>query len=200
MDNHSFPAKILKDLGTGAASTIEFSHVALHRGDSYRAHFANTTTNDDNHRSAVGFTTANTTKWMHLIIEAAASAAAEIFLLEAPTIDAEAGTQDVVKNRNRNYPNASGVLSLETSPTAGSVTTYTEAQIAAANFSGGTEVDHAQLVIGSGPKPIGGFSRGDEEWVLKQNTKYIVYIKNAGASANVHEIHLDWYEQISKTT
>jgi len=200
MDNSSFPIKTLKDLASAALVLLAFSHHQVHKGNAYRAHFINTTANNDNHRSVIGFSTPNTNKTLHLIMEVSASSAAEMFLLEAPTVDNDAGTEDTSVNRSRGSSNISTILSLEGTPVAGDITTYTETQIAAANFSGGLELDHVQLVIGSGPKAVGGSTRGEQEWLLKQNTKYIIYIRNVGASINLHEIHLDWYERISILT
>jgi hypothetical protein len=74
------------------------------------------------------------------------------------------------------------------------VTTYTEAQLATATVSGGTELEHELLGGGSGPHALGGASRGEEEWILKPNTIYLVYVQNIGANANTHVISLNWYE------
>ena len=72
------------------------------------------------------------------------------------------------------------------------------AEIAAANFVAGTVLDHVQLVGGNVPKAIGGEGRGAQEWNLKKNTKYLLRMQNIGASINLHEIHLDWYEHAAK--
>ena len=107
-------------------------------------------------------------------------------------------TQLSVYNRNRNSGNTSVVLSLEATPVDNKVTSFTEAQIAGANYSAGTMLDHVILVGGEGPKALGGQARADQEWVLKSNTKYLLYLQNVGANINRHEIHLDWYEHTDK--
>ncbi len=177
---------------------ITHAHHHTHDGEHFTVHVNNTTANTDDHRTFIGFECPNTTKWFHFVIQVAASSAAEVFIVENVTIDDDEGTELVVLDRNRNTANTSTVLSLESTPTVGSVTWMLEAELAAANFSYVTELDHIQLAAGAGPEAIGGNARADEEWVLKQGLKYGIWIQNIGASLNLHEIHLDWYEHTSK--
>ena len=186
------------DGATNTLQTISYEHHEIHSGSSYAAHFDNTTTSDDDHRTAIGMVMSATAKWVHLVIEVTASSPAEFFVYEAPTIDNDAGTQATIYNRNRNSGNTSLVTDISASPTANKFETYTEAQIAAANFSGGTVIDHTILAGGEGPKAVGGSGRGSQEWILDQGAKYVFVMQNLGASANQHEIHLDWYEHTDK--
>jgi len=186
------------DASTHAFNVIDHAHHEVHGGSSFSIHIDNITANTDDHRTFIGFECPNTTKWFHFTIMIAASGAAEAFLVENVTIDDDEGTELVTLDRNRNTANTSTVLSLESTPTAGSVTWMLEAELAAANFSYVTILDHVQLVAGAGPKAIGGTARSDQEWILKQGLKYGVWIQNVGASVNLHEIHLDWYEHTNK--
>lgn len=186
------------DKATHATVTIELEHCMIHKGYAFNAHFDNTTANADDARSAIGFSTPNTTNWLHLIIGIAASSPAEFFLLRAPTIDLGAGTEKNIHNRNENSTNTSDALSLANPQVAEQVTTYTEAQLAAANLAGGTELGHKLLAGGEGPKAFGGVGRGSQEWVLKQGAKYLFIMQNVGANINIHEINLNWYELIDK--
>ena len=188
----------LADDATHALTTIEYEHHEIHGGRSFTAHFDNTTTNDNSHRSAIGFQVSNTTRWPHITVEVAASHPAQFSLIEAPTIDLAAGTEIVIYNRDRNSTNASTILDLANPQVAGKVTTYTEAQIAAATFSGGTTIAHLYLVGGGSPKAIGGVARGSQEWILDQGAKYVLLMQNVGANTNLHEIHIDWYEHINR--
>ena len=185
---------------TNSLMMIEYEHHEIHSGSSFSIFYENITTSDDDHRTAIGFQTPNTTKWLHMIIEIAASDPADFDLLEAPTITGGNGTEQTVYNRNRNSSTTSTVLNQAGSPVAGSVTTYTEAEIADATFSGGTSLSHTTLVGGSGPKAVGGSTRGSQEWILKQNTKYILLLQNVGAAVNTHTIAIDWYEHTNKTS
>ena len=191
-------ADVRIDPATHALSTIEFEHHKIHGGDSFAVFFSNITTNDDDHRSCIGFTVPNTAKWSHLVITISASAAAEFFLEEAPTIDNDDGTEQVVYNRNRNSANTSGMLSLETVPQAGEVTTFLEAEIAAATYTPGTVLEYVQLGGSTGPKALGGVSRGTEEWILDEGVKYLLRMQNIGGNINVHTINMNWYEHIAK--
>lgn len=186
------------DASTGAVMTVEYAHHEIHSGSSFAVGYSVTTGNNDDHRTSIGFTAPNTTKWMHLVATVSASHAAEFFLREAPTIDNDAGTQAVAYNRNRNSTKVSTVLSLEGTPTAGSVTTFTEAQLAGATFSGGTSLEYVLMQAGGGPKAVGGASRGSQEWILDQGVTYLLTVQNVGANANTHVIHLDWYEHTDK--
>jgi hypothetical protein len=185
------------DPSTHALMTIGHSHVEIHEGGSFTAHITNTTANSDDDRTLIGFYTPDTTKWLHIVFNVAVSAQAEIFLIEGPTIDLDEGTQIFAYNRNRNSSNTSGILSLETTPQAGKLTWMLEAEVAAANLTGGWQLEHRHLGAGKAAA-IGGDSRGTEEWMLKQNTLYVFYVQNEGANANRHHINLDWYEHTDK--
>ena len=186
------------DQSTHALTTITYAHHEIHSGGSYTTHFDNTTANTDDHRTAIGLQVAATTKWPHMIITISASSPAEFFIYEAPTINLAAGTEKTLFNRNRNTTNTSGVFNLANPQVAGSVTTYIEAQLAAASFSGGTVIEHVMLAGGGGPKAVGGLARGSEEWILDQGAKYLFVMQNIGANVNLHEIHLDFYEHTNK--
>ena len=191
--------QVRMDALTGALLAIAPAHKEIHDGDSFQAHYTLTTAATDDHRTGIGFQTAAGTqaKQMHLVIEVAASQPAEAFLLEAPTIDDDPGTNIVVLNRNRvGTPDTAVVVgSLEATPQLNEFTTLSEAQIAAATFSGGTELDYMLLAGGEGPRAFGGSSRGAQEWVLKAATKYVIYIQNIGANANIHALNANFYEK-----
>ncbi len=193
-DSSANNAKVRIDAATSSLQTVPYEHHEIHGGSSFTVYFDNTTANNDDDVSCIGFSTPNTTKWFHMIVEVSSSDPSELFIEEGVTIDDDAGTQATAYDRNRNTGNTSTILSLEGTPTAGQVTTFTEAQFNAANYSAGTILDRVQLIGGTGPRAVGGEARGQQEWVLKQNTKYLIRLQNVGANANVHEIHLDWYE------
>ena len=186
------------DASTHTLQFIDYEHHEIHSGSSFNVHYSNTTTNNDDHRTGIAFKTP-ATKEMHLVVTLSASSAAEVFLLEAPTIGtAAAGTRKVAYNRNRNSTTTSLCRDEEAGNIAGGVSTYTEAQLVTANVSAGTELEYAVLQAGGGPKPLGGTARGSQEWILKSDTLYLIYIKNIGAAANAHNIALDWYEHTPK--
>ena len=82
-----------------------------------------------------------------------------------------------------------------TVPALNKFTTLTEAQIAGdGTWNTGTILRTAPLSIGAGPKPAGGTSREDSEYVLKTETVYILLLTNTAANANDHLLQMDWYE------
>jgi len=181
------------DGDVGGLVTITTPHQAIHRGHSFKVHYTTTTASTDDHRTAVYLKTPVSGE-VHMVASFSVSTAGEFFICEGITIDANEGTSAAVLNRNRNSSTTSGVFDNATTPVVNKVMTWTEAQLAAGNFSCGTELEYEPLVAGSGPKPAGGVSRGTEEFILKKNTKYLFYTQNIGASANVHHVWLNWYE------
>ena len=181
------------DGDVGGLVTITTPHQAIHRGHSFKVHYTTTTASDDDHRTGVYLKTPVSGE-VHMVASFSVSSAGEFFICEGITIDANEGTPVAVLNRNRNSSVTSGVFDNATTPVVNKVMTWTEAQLAAGNFSCGTELEYEPLVAGSGPKPSGGVSRGTEEFILKKNTKYLFYTQNIGASANVHHVWLNWYE------
>ena len=187
-------AKVRIDPSTSSLQTIDYAHHEIHSGSSFTVHIQNTTANTDDHRTLIGFETPAGTKLAHLIVDASSSGAAEVFLYEGVTIDDDEGTELTIEDRNRSTDNTSTMTSFQNPAVAGFATWMLEAEVAAANFTTGTTLDHVTLVAGSGPKALGGEVRGTQEWVLAASTKYAVVVQNIGASVNLHRIHLDWYE------
>jgi len=188
------------DASTHNTKTITDAHSRIHDGVSFHVGYSVTTANSDDDVTAIMFQTPNTTKWAHLTATFTSSGAAEAIILEAPTLaDSGDGTDKAALNRDRNSATASTVQSLEDAPTVGSVTTMNETEWTAVGVSAGTELAHEFLAGSTGPKAVGGTERGTQEWILKQNTIYVFYLQNTGASANAHSISLDWHETTNLT-
>ena len=186
------------DVESGNETGIEMEHAKIHAGKSFSCHYTVTTASTDDHRTAIGFKTPSSEEHGHLVATVFSSHAAEVFILEAPTIDDDAGTALTILNRKRESAIASVMKSLMATPVVGGATSFDEAEIAAATFSGGTELEYIPLVAEAVPKPVGGVSRGVQEWELKPDTKYLFIVKNRGANANLHWIQLDWYEHVDR--
>lgn len=187
------------DLDTHAIYTVSYEHHELHAGSSFTTFYAVTTAATNSHRTGIYIKTP-VTEEVHMVVSFSCSTAGTATILEAPaTFDDNEGTHTLaILNRNRVSSATSLIRNNATSPAVGYVTTLTEAQIAAINLTGGTTLHTFPLVAGAGPRPDGGSSRGEQEWVLKKNTEYIFYITNTAASANNHLIMLDWYEHTYK--
>lgn len=179
-----------------AQNTIDFAHHEIHDGDSFSAYYTVTTAATDAHRSAIYLLTPASIPLLHMIIQFSASFAAIYSICEGVTIDLNEGTNGVaIYNRDRNSAKTSLARDNATAHTANKVTTFTEAEIAGANFTTGTIIRTVPVVAGAVPKPAGGSSRDAQEYILKKNTPYVFLLTNVGANANVHHILLDWYEQ-----
>ena len=186
------------DKMTNSLKAIDHELNKIHEGNAFVGHFDNTTANNDDDVSCIGFTTPSTSKWIHMFIQVTASQPAEFFLEEGVTITNGKGTEQTIYNRNRNSANTSAVISLAGTPAAGSITTYTEAQFNdTSGYSVGTIIDHVLLAGGEGPKAVGGTSRSNAGWILIPGTKYFFRLQNVGANVNIHEVHIGWHEHIS---
>ena len=162
------------DSSTNSLVVIDEAHHELHDGN----HF---TVQDIQSVGAAStfyyqITAPNTTKRIHFefFIQSSGNGLT-INIFEAPTTSA--GTSLTAYNRNRNSA---------TSATATVVHTPTVT-------STGTTTIHQDYI------PAGvnrsGETRSENEFVLKQNTKYLIrYVTDAGAGATV-VTHLEWYEE-----
>ena len=183
------------DAITHAQNVIDYAHHEIHDGFSFSAYYTVTTAATDAHRSAIYLLTPATSPDLHMIISFSASYAAIYSICEGVTIDLNEGTNAVaIYNRDRNSTKTSGARDNATAHAANKVTTFTEAEIAGANFTAGTIIRTVPVVEGAVPKPAGGASRDTQEYILKRGTPYVFLLTNVGANANVHHILLDWYE------
>ncbi len=179
----------------GITRQIDDAHAHVHESEAWKVHHVLTTAATDGHRTGIAFKTPNTTTKGHFVMTIGSSHPAEFFLVEAPSAsDFTAGADQVIFNRDRNAGTTSVMASLEGTPTVGSASTFTEAQMVTAAFTGGTEIDHTVLAVGSNPREVGGTSRGTQEFILKVNTIYLMFLQNIGANANIHDLEADWYE------
>ena len=99
---------------------------------------------------------------------------------EAPTLSNN-GTPKAAYNKNRNVVNPATTI-INHTPTV--------------TATGSTLIFEDQW--GSGKK-VGGGARALEEWIFKQNTKYLVRFTNMATTANYLVVHFNWYEHQSRT-
>lgn len=162
---------------TNSVKMIEYSHGELHEGN----HFVvrNTELLAKAGTKDILIVTPNTTKWCHFILEYESNDAAVTgYFYEAVTTSSN-GTIDGTRNRNRNYPDNNTTL------------VYNNPTIAS------TGILLTKRTVGSG-KSSGGGARDNNEFILKQNTKYLLRITEGNiAPTNINWI-LDWYEHTNK--
>ena len=167
------PAK--QDRTTNSLTIIDYSHYEIHEGKHFKGGFQDVTMSTDD-TVFVLFTTPNTTKWAHWKLTSESTGSATIEIYENVTTSDD-GTALTEWNRNRNSTNTASVVITHT-PT---ITSF------------GTKMA-SKWIGGAGFKTdISGEHRGDSEFILKQNTKYLV-IGIALASNIKIAIGGDWYE------
>jgi hypothetical protein len=181
LPNSIRPCRI--DEATHALLGIDYAHHELHDGNMYSvaysvANIGQQTTPAD--VISLDFTAPDTTKWCHAIGAAVCGGSARVVLMEAPTGGAADPTGQITPlNRNRNSSNTSGIAVFNYDSTVG---------------TGGTVL--LDEYIGSGVK-AGGDVRAEHEWILKQNTKYSLWIFSTSGVAASLKIH--WYEHTNKS-
>ncbi len=172
---------------TQVLEIISDAHHEIHEGVSYKADL--NTTDLDSNPLVITFTTPDTTKWAHLLILASASGQAQMEIQENPDTVAN-GTALPIYNRNRNSTNTSAVISTHNS-TVGQAT-----QGATVTLGSGIILHHE--VFGSGKDKISGESRDTNEFILKQNTTYVITMTSITNSI-VAQLTCNWYEHTNST-
>jgi len=167
------------DGSTESVQTITYSHHEIHAGSSFTVadvQAVNTTT------VKWLLVTPNTTKWSHMVFDIECTGEMLVKITEGA--DRTTTTPLAIINRNRNSGNA-GTLTVGSGATGGT----TDGAITIFNRrSGNTGVGAKTVAVGG--------ARGQAEWNLKQNTKYVVSVTTFAA---VHvSLSLDWYEHTNK--
>ncbi len=176
------------DASTHTLQIIPYEHHEVHAGSMYAA-FTSDLDLDTSDELSIAFTTPNTTKWFHCIATFKSTSSGIAEILEAPTITNGTGTEAVAVNHNRNASHTSTCLSIVASPVAGE---YSKTPTITAD---GTVI--MADTIGIGKDKGGSASRGIEEIILKQNTKYAFRITGLADNGNA-SINLVWYEHTNK--
>lgn len=171
---------------TNSVQVINYDHAELHDGRAFHCGAIDDDL-DAGDTLVIAFKTPNTIRWSHLIPEISNTSGSLYELLEAPTIDVGTGTVGNILNRNRNSLNASGMLSV-----AGVANQFT---INPTMSDDGLVIDSD--LISAGKEKISGASRGEHEWLLKQNTLYALRVTGQADNGKC-SINLNWYEHINK--
>ena len=182
------------DPSTLAKIAIDYAHHKVHDGEAYCASIYEADFDKDEQIGII-FTTPDTEKHLHVMLNVYASSAALFQICEAPTMDV--GEYSVTfpspMNRNRNSDNTSAILSWRAVPVVGQ---FSQKVVADADprTADGTVI-HSE-VIGSGKQGGGGPTRDTGEFVLKRNTIYYFRLKGTtqGADNSIASMELVWYE------
>ena len=178
------------DASTNTLQVIDYDHHEVHGGSHFHLVYsvadmgAMTTPNDT---ITVTFNTPNTTKWIHLVIAAVAGTGARFQFIEGGTGGGASPTGELsVYNSNRNSAGTSVILA-----TAGG--NAAKVSYDATVVTGGTSlVDEYIGADGIGNTFAGGTSRGEQEWILKQNTQYQLVLTDTASVPG--RLMMSWYE------
>lgn len=161
---------------TGAFTILEYEHHELHEGNMFTVLAVVDLGNAEVYDTLV--VAPDTTRWAHLVWEIEHELETQI-LFYRDTTYSDNGTEVASYNRNGNSTVNATTLVYHT-PTVTNV---------------GTLI--ATIQQGDGKK-AGGSDRESNEFILKQNTAYLVRITNLTANNNLIFIKLNWYEHTSQ--
>ena len=170
------------DSATNSVMTIEYPHHEIHSGSAYFAVYSALA--DDTELIEVRILTPDTKKWAHMVIGIDGALASYAQMWVPTTKTHVSGNAITPFNRNNNSSNTSGLTICHTP--AGSQT--------------GT-ADLAQYLgaaTQSGKASAGGVTGSRGEFILAQNTAYLIRITSR-ADSNALSIILDWYEHENKS-
>jgi len=184
------------DAATHSLQVISYPHHELHAGSAFTCQYNNDVTNIGE-MTAIGFNTADTTKWLHMVISASSTGGGTVAFYENPSVDNGEGTALVIYNRNRNSATLSTMTSVEASPVANKATSYNETQAAGANITTTTALMFKAIGTG-GKNSVGSETRGQAEFILEQGQQYIIVMSSLTNDTVTHTITLDWYEHTDK--
>ena len=165
------------DSATNAQTVITYPHHEIHGGSAYFVSYSRLAA--DAEMIELRIKTPDTTKWAHMVIEidAALAAVAELWI---DTIKSDAfGNRLGIMNRDHNSPNTSGLVICHT---PGGV------QPTNANWK-----QYLGSASGNGKVVSGGGASSRHEFILKQNTAYLIRVTSR-ANSNSLTVLLDWYE------
>lgn len=180
------------DSSTHALIVMDYEHHEIHDACAFSVVQIDLTM-AANSQLNVCFTTADSDKLIHLASDSSCTLAAEVDLLEGPTVTADSGASAAPVNRYRD-----GTLVTSTVYDLQTVPVINRVQLGATISADG-------LVISSdavGISKKGGTTQGSGsrfEWVLKRNTTYAVrLLRGADVASGIGTLHLDWYEHTAK--
>jgi len=158
---------------------IEAPHAFIHNGETFR--YSNPVTLGSGASQDYLITTPVSGKSMHLILSIDGVAVTSFFVYEAS--DRTGTTLQTYYNANRNSANPSTATIHK--GTSGGTTDGT----LISSYASGTSTNQSK-----GSSNVS----HDSEWVLKQNTKYLIRI-TSGTAGNLCNLYLEWYEHVSGT-
>ena len=169
------------DTATRAVIGIDYSHHEIHDGRHYTCIYTNSL--GDGISDVLLITTSNSTRWAHILYSFNGALDTFVEVYEGATNTA--GAARLCVNNDRNSTNTALTSINDTTGSANGT------KIFAVDF--GTDAG-----LGVNKIAAGGSDRGDAEFILKQNEKYLIIISSRSA-ANKVSAKFTWYEHVNKT-
>lgn len=165
---------LLTDEITGALATIAIPHHEVHTGEMFEAsYFVLSLANN----GSIDFRLPTGAKFCHFVFDCACGGNAEVQFYASANL--AGGTPVTAWNMNRPSANVATMSVLHTPAVIGA----------------GTLVYNAMLPGGRGPNAAGGTARQGTEWILKQNTVYLLRLFNRSGNSQPTSIVVQWYEE-----
>ena len=171
-------AAVKIDPSTNAIATVDFEHVEIHGGSHY---FVKDYVDVDGDGTVVymGFTTPDTTKWIHAHSSIIGEAEFQVEIYEGATVSST-GVPLTPINNNRNSTNTAGLF-----PFAAPTVT-----------DEGTRIWNG--VTGAGRYPSAVSAEFGFEIVAKQNTIYLFKLTKVSPGTHYIDTNFWWYEHTNK--
>jgi hypothetical protein len=169
------------DAATHATNVVDYSHHEIHGGSAYVVIYS--ALKADTETAEVRFATPNTTKWAHMVITVTGALAGTAEMWEGTTKTHASGNAITPFNRNRNSSNTSGLTVCHTP--------------SGSESAGATLTQYFGASTAGGRADTGGGASSRAEFILKQNTAYLLRATSR-ADGNAVSIILDWYEHTNK--
>lgn len=163
------------DITTGASVGIDYAHSEIHSGNHYKAGKQNISLNQDDTIELL-FVAPDTTTWAHWVLVAQTTGQCVIQVYEGTTTS-DNGTSITPINRNRNSSNVATVAVYYAPTVTDDGTKIAERWLGGFGFKEASSSEY----------------RGNKEFILKRNTKYLVRLTAINDSIK-GVIGGDWYE------
>lgn len=158
-----------------ALPTIEKEHAEIHEGAHFLAHAVGTIGSGTNFDLQMTTPATPIKRGIHAIFGVNASGIGTLSIYEAAT----SSTGTTVTPRNRLRTGGTSACAVVHTPTVTGT---------------GTLLEQDTIGGGQGAFTIGGRTRGNAEWVLAPNTKYLARF-TSGTAGNVVAVDIDYYEE-----
>ena len=173
--------------------TVGTRHWHQHQGHMFTAHIDNAVTNIGE-MTVIAFNTPAAGD-IHLWITGTSTHTADLYLYENTSIDVDEGTDLAPMNRLRTVTVPTSTLtSIKTTPVANQVSYYLEAAANTANITTTTELGHAPIIGGAGPKALGATTDEQFGYILALSQQYAIMIVAGTNDDATHHLVALWIE------